>query len=444
MKNLLVIDDDASFNLMLKTFLGRFYKVDSTLNGHSGMGKLRKNSYDLLITDLRLPDHYGLDLLKEVKKTNKDLPVILMTGYGDIKSAVEAMKSGAADYISKPIDPEELLTLIKNVLKPRQEEPEGPPLFVQSDSAASRQLEKYTDLVAPTDMSVIITGESGTGKEYVSRLIHGKSTRKDGPFIAVDCGALSKDIAGSELFGHVKGAFTGAYADKAGCFEMANGGTLFLDEIGNLSYEIQIQLLRAIQERSIRRLGSTQDIRTDVRILVATNEELKTSVANGQFREDLYHRLNEFAIEIPPLRQRQEDIETFAQHFLALANQSLHKQVTGFAHDSMLHLKQYPWPGNLRELKNAVKRAVLFSTEDLISLRDLPSEIIKNNSRESNLSVPEKKTAFDLKNITATTEKEMIEAALIETRYNKSKAAKMLNIDRKTLYKKLRDLDIDA
>ena len=445
MKNLLVIDDDSSFNLMLKTFLGRFYKVDSAMNGQTGMAKLKKNHYDLLLTDLRLPDHYGTDILREVKESQVDLPVILMTGYGDVKSAVEAMKSGAKDYISKPIDPEELLAVIKNTLEPRPtplKEITKEDSFVKSASAASREIERYTDLVAPTEMSVIITGESGTGKEYVSRLIHNKSHRKNKPFVAVDCGALPKDIAGSELFGHVKGAFTGAYTDKTGCFEMANGGTLFLDEIGNLSYEIQVQLLRAIQERSIRKLGGTQQIEVDVRLIAATNDELKTSAQNGTFREDLYHRLNEFTIELPPLRERKEDIEAFACHFLEVANQELNKNVKGFGPLTMRYLVQHHWPGNLRELKNVVKRAVLFAPGDHVATDDLPQELLEKKTNPEPVPVGSN-NPFDLKNMAANTEKEVITSALIETRYNKSKAAKILNIDRKTLYKKIREFNID-
>ena len=444
MKRLLLIDDDASFNLMLKTFLGRFYDVDSALNGKEGFTRLKKATYDLLICDLRLPDHYGLDLLREVKELLSDLPIILMTGYGDIKSAVEAMKLGAIDYISKPVDPEELLKTINNALKKKKKtEKTRSTSFVKSDSEISLKLEEYTDLVAPTDMSVIVTGESGTGKEYVSRLIHEKSARKQKPFVAVDCGALANDIAGSELFGHTKGAFTGAHVDKAGCFEMANGGTLFLDEIGNLSYEVQIQLLRAIQERSIRRLGGLKNIEIDVRILVATNEDLKVTVTKGRFREDLYHRLNEFTIEIPPLRSRTEDIETFSGHFLRLANQSLNKQVKGFTPTALTALKQYTWPGNIRELGNVIKRAVLLCKENMINLNDLPLEVTQKKHESKQEESPNYQ-AFDLKHITAHKEKELIESVLQQTHYNKSKAAKLLNIDRKTLYKKLKVFNIDA
>ena len=444
MKKLLLIDDDASFNLMLKTFLGRFYNVDSALNGKEGFARLKKTAYDLLICDLRLPDHYGLDLLREVKEILSDLPIILMTGYGDIKSAVEAMKLGAIDYISKPIDPEELLTIVNNAIK-KKKKPESirNRAFVKSNSEISLKLEEYTALVAPTDMSVIVTGESGTGKEYVSRLIHEKSARKKKPFVAVDCGALANDIAGSELFGHIKGAFTGAYVDKAGCFETANSGTLFLDEIGNLSYDIQIQLLRAIQERSIRRLGGMKNIDIDVRILVATNEDLKIAVTKGRFREDLYHRLNEFTIEIPPLRARVEDIEMFSRHFLEQANNSLSKQILGFTPIVLTTLQQYAWPGNIRELGNVIKRAVLLCKENLITLNDLPGEITRKQG-DSRAEETANHHTFDLKNITAQKEKELIESVLQQTHYNKSKAAKLLNIDRKTLYKRLKVFNIDA
>ena len=261
--------------------------------------------------------------------------------------------------------------------------------------------------------------------------------------MAVDCGALPKDIAGSELFGHVKGAFTGAHSDKIGCFEQADGGTLFLDEVGNLPYEIQVQLLRALQDRSIRKLGSNQTITVNVRIIAATNENLKMSMTEGEFREDLYHRLNEFSIEIPPLRLRGTDIPVFADYFLRMANQSLNKQVMGFSKAALNHLCQYAWPGNLRELKNVVKRAVLLTVSEVIQENDLPSEVIENTFIPSPDHEDEPYKAYDLKNITAHKEKELIESALIESRYNKSKAAKMLNIDRKTLYKKLKLFNID-
>ncbi|MEL7003634.1 MAG: sigma-54 dependent transcriptional regulator, partial [Bacteroidota bacterium] len=315
MKNILVVDDDVSFNLMLKTFLGRYYNTDSALKGKEGITKLKNGNVDLLITDLRLPDIYGLDLLKEVKKVDKCPPVILMTSYADIRSAVEAMKLGATDYITKPVNPEVLLAIVKSAIEKEEKNDTiaaSGQQYIESISNSSKEIVEHVNIIAPTEMSVIVNGESGTGKEYISRLIHARSSRKSGPFVAVDCGALPRDIAGSELFGHVKGAFTGALKDKKGYFELANGGTIFLDEIGNLAYDIQVQLLRAIQERCVRRLGDDRDITLDVRILVATNENLISAVDKGDFREDLYHRLNEFKITIPALRERREDILFYA------------------------------------------------------------------------------------------------------------------------------------
>ncbi len=454
MGKILIIDDDSGFNLMLKTFLTKNgHELEQAFDAKSGFKMVISHRFDLILTDLRLPDIDGIELLKKIKKVQKATPVILMTSYTGIKTAVTAMKIGAFDYITKPINPDETLMVVQSALDQptvSSEDESTPPIAVQEQlhitgtSTVARQIDDHISLVAPTNMSVIIQGESGTGKEFVSKKIHEKSLRSKAPFVAIDCGALPKDLAGSELFGHLKGAFTGAIGEKKGQFEAAHGGTLFLDEIGNLPYEIQIKLLRAIQERKVRKLGATQDIEVDVRLIAATNEDLPSAVANGTFREDLYHRLNEFKIEVSPLRERGRDIEVFATHFLALSNAELSKSVRGFEPSVIEKFMQYPWHGNLREMKNAVKRATLLAQGPYIAASNLPAEIINYYPRaKPALSFPDLDSGTDLKVITEKNEKELIVRVLEENRYNKSKTARVLNIDRKTLYNKLKQYGIE-
>ena len=303
--------------------------------------------------------------------------------------------------------------------------------FIKGVSDAAIKLNDYISLVAPTNMSVLIMGESGTGKEQVAKTIHDKSKRKGMPFIAVDCGAIPKEIASSEFFGHLKGSFTGAIQDKTGHFEAANGGTLFLDEIGNLGYDLQVQLLRALQERKIKPVGGNAEIKVDIRVVTATNEDLSQAVKEGNFREDLYHRLNEFSIKVPALRERTEDLILFAEHFLDEANTELEKEVLGFSDDTLAAFKRYSWPGNLRELKNTVKRAVLLTQTSEIPLQVLPHEIATASREKETYSL------FKNKN-----EETLILEALEKSNGNKSKAARILSIDRKTLYNKLKQYNI--
>lgn len=458
MPKVLIIDDDVAFCSLLKTFLRKNnYETEEYHTGREGIRAVYEKSFDIVLIDFRLPDLDGLDLLKNIKKKYFHLPVIIMTNYANIKIAVKAMQLGAFEYVTKPINPDEILLSIKGAMEAAKEKQENKVStpgkktaaktlpFVQGESPNSRQVQNHIDLVAPTNISVIVQGESGTGKEYVSRMIHQKSPRRDNPFVALDCGALSEELAGSELFGHVKGAFTGALHDKIGEFQAANSGTLFLDEIGNLSYEIQIKLLRAIQERVIRQIGSNKDISVDVRLIVATNEDLADAVRQGDFREDLYHRLNEFQIKVPALRERREDIPRFAEHFLNMANQELNKEIKGFEQDVMDKLQSYNWPGNIRELKNVIKRAVLLSSSDIVTLDALPPEIItpvtQNIIKEQAHSARDE---ADLKVVKHKTEKAIIEETLIKVKYNKTLAAKMLNIDRKTLYNKIKRYKLDV
>lgn len=445
LKKILIIDDDVDFAFLLKRLLKRNdYQAHEEYTASKALQNLENNQYDLIISDVKLPDGSGMQLLPKIKKLHYKTPVILITGYSDIKLAVDAIKLGASDFITKPLQHEELLIKIKELTSTEQPVSNKKPKkdtreFIEGSSAASKNITQQIDLVAGTNFSVLILGESGSGKEYVAKRIHDKSKRKGQPFIAIDCGALPNEIAGSELFGHMKGAFTGAVANKKGHFEEANGGTIFLDEIGNLSYENQIKLLRVIQERKIKRLGSSNDIDIDVRIIAATNEDVFNAMKEGKFREDLYFRLNEFKIELLPLRERREDIMDFANFFLEQANVELEKSVEGFSDETTSILKKYNWPGNLRELKNIVRRSALLCQETSIPKQVIPLEI---QNHFIHASEEHTATTNDLKEASIVAEKKAIIDALRETKYNKSKAAKLLNIDRKTLYNKLHSYDI--
>ena len=383
MAKILLVDDDTTFGLMLKTWLTkRGFVVEDVFSAESALKKLQSEPFDIVLTDLRLPDKDGIFLLKNIKKHYVGTQVILMTGYADIYTAVESIKAGAFDYVSKPVIPEEILKKIQEALEQKersvqkiQEKKRLSVPYVKGTSPEAEKLYEYIRLVAPTMMTVLITGESGSGKEYIARLIHAQSNRKDAPFVAVDCGAIPKDLAASEFFGHVKGAFTGAVNDKTGYFVAASGGTVFLDEIGNLSYDVQIQLLRALEERKVKPVGSDKEVAFDVRIISATNENLTKAVAEGNFREDLYHRLNEFSLKALSLRERREDISLFANHFLAASNQELGKEVIGFEEEVMRIFKNYIWPGNLREMRNVVKRATLLCQSGFIGKNDIPAEL---------------------------------------------------------------------
>lgn len=450
--SILIVEDDLTFATMLKTWLGKKgFSVDTASSNARARKQLDAQPYDLVLSDLRLPDQDGIFLLSWMKEQKYNIPLIIMTGYADIQSAVQAIKHGASDYISKPIQPDELLKKInealqnkalstpagieKNTVAPKasQSKTVPPSNFLEGESEAARQLYNYVDLVAPTPMSVLINGASGTGKEYVAHRIHQLSKRADKPFIAIDCGSIPKELAASEFFGHVKGSFTGALNDKTGAFVEANGGTLFLDEIGNLSYEVQIQLLRALQERRIRPIGSNKEIEVDVRLVSATNENLQQAIEKGNFREDLYHRINEFTLRMPALKERQEDILLFANFFLDQANRELDRQLIGFDAAASQALQTYSWPGNLRQLKNIVKRATLLAQSNFITLAELGYEL-----QEPAMSAGPQ--TFSLHDEAA--EKKRILEALKQTRNNKSKAAVLLGIDRKTLYNKLKLYDI--
>lgn len=432
--NILIIEDDLAFGTMLSGwFKKNGFSAKVATNITDARKEILKNPYSLILSDLRLPDGDGIMLLQWIKEIKKDIPFIIMTSYADVSTAVLAMKLGAEDYLQKPINPAILREKIDSVLnsaKPKETAPRKNKSkilssgFVAGKSLAAKTMQDHILRVAPTKMTVLILGESGTGKEFAARLIHDNSTRKDAPFIAIDCGALSGELAPSELFGHLKGSFTSAHDNKTGIFEQAKGGTVFLDEIGNLSYEVQVQLLRALQEKKIRPVGSAKDIDIDVRIIAATNENMISAISEGVFREDLYHRLNEFSISVPPLRERADDIMTFANEFLKQANEELEKDITGFDAEAQKILMQYSWSGNLRELRNVVRRSALFANSDIITEQDLP--------QLTSAKIETEDLALNPGN-----EKEQIEKALKKARGNKTLAAKLLKIDRKTLYNKI-------
>ena len=433
--------------MMLKTWLGKKgFRVNSVSSIARAQKHIESENVDLILSDLRLPDRDGIDLLKWLGEHSLRIPLIIMTGYADIQSAVQAMKLGACDYIAKPVNPDELLKKMDDAFLPsglpvsstpamraeagsnslREEAESASSDYLEGESDAAKQLYNYVNLVSPTNMSVLINGASGTGKEYVAQRIHKLSRRSKQPFIAIDCGSIPKELAASEFFGHVKGSFTGALTDKTGAFVAANGGTIFLDEIGNLSYEVQIQLLRALQERKVRPIGSNKEIQVDVRLVSATNENLEQAIEKGTFREDLYHRINEFTLRMPQLKDRREDILLFANFFLDQANRELDKHLIGFDEKASKALLEYQWPGNLRQMKNIIRRATLLAQSKLITLDELSE--LRNQTIQP--------TGMPLRN--EEVEKQHIIEALKQTGYNKSRAAQLLGIDRKTLYNKLK------
>lgn len=456
---ILIIDDDPDLCILLSKFLEKKgYEVDTAFSGNGGIAKIKEKRADLVICDYRLGDKEGIEMLIQIKQLDPSIKVLIITGYSDIKTAVDVIKHGAFDYITKPLIPDEVLSVIKSAMQnaPDEMKPK-PPLtkksvhelphsdneFLVGESGETKELYKQIQIVAPTDYSIILYGESGTGKEVMAKTIHALSKRKKMPFVAMDCGTLSKELAGSELFGHMKGSFTGALADKEGHFEIANGGTLFLDEVANLSYDVQASLLRVIQEKTFKRVGGNKEMATDVRIIVASNENLKEAYLKGKFREDLYHRFNEFSINLPPLRKRKKDIPLFAQFFLNKTNIELSKQIEGFDEDVMNAFLNYAWPGNLREFRNVVRRAVLLTDSPKISIEALPWEITNTP-----VLTPEYKTEpgmtenphaeTDLKDAAIRAEYETIMKVLKQVNNNKTKAAEILKIDRKTLYNKIR------
>lgn len=457
---ILIVEDDLTFSTMLSTWLRKkdfeVNAVSSVSAAVKALTQTDKETPQLVLSDLRLPDHDGLYLLAWMRKQGFAQPFIVMTSYAEVQNAVEAMKLGATDYISKPIQPDLLLQKMKEALRSAslsslptttiQSKVENitATTSVSSTSATShpgieghspvaQDLYRLVALVAPTPLSVLINGASGTGKEYVAHRIHELSKRVNGPFVAIDCGALTKELAASELFGHTKGAFTGALNNKVGAFEQAQGGTLFLDEVGNLSYDVQVQLLRALQERRIRPVGSAEERSIDIRLVCATNENMTEAITQGRFREDLFHRINEFTLHMPLLRERGRDIIEFAHYFLQQANHELGRHITHLSPDAEQALLQYAWPGNLREMRNIITRAALLTEEG----NTLTSTQLLLPNPPSSITIP---NSLSLK-VSQSDELSRIQEALQITGGNKSRAAKLLGIDRKTLYNKLAQLE---
>jgi two-component system response regulator HydG len=473
MSKILVIDDDLVICNLLEKFLAKNgYEVKTAFTSASAFEAIENETYDIVLTDFRLDNTDGKKILKRVKEKSPGTQVIIITGYSDVKIAVDVMKHGAFDYITKPFIPSEILRLLSKALEQKngteQEDETGEKSgsaavaarkytisesdYVVGKSAQAKEVERQIKLVAPTNYTVIIYGESGTGKESVAQAIHFNSPRKNKPFVAIDCGALSKELGASELFGHEKGAFTGALSQKIGQFEAANGGTIFFDEIANLTYDLQVSLLRVVQERKCRRLGSTKETNIDVRIVVASNESLAEAAAKGKFREDLYHRFNEFEINLSPLRERNVDIMLFAEHSLRKTNAELGKNIRRFSPEVINAFNKYSWPGNLRELNNIIKRVALLTDGEEVLLTSLPHEISfydKFSFATDSTTSTEETTAMrapvfrhDLKSVALNAEYEKIVEVLRKVNYNKSKAAKVLDIDRKTLYNKLRQYQL--
>ncbi len=466
-KKILIIDDDMDLCTLLARFLTRNeYEVEMAHSGNKGIAKFNEGKFDLVICDYRLGDMEGINVLTALRKQDPGVKVLMITGYSDIKTAVEVIKMGAFDYIVKPLIPDEVLSVLNKAIqapssqsgtklengmvsqkRPSREAGQNDQ-FMVGKAPATKALYDQINVVAGTNYSIILYGESGTGKEVIAKTIHDMSNRRDKPFIAMDCGTLSKELAGSELFGHVKGAFTGALQDKEGHFELANGGTLFLDEVGNLSLDVQATLLRVIQERKFKRVGGNKEMNVDVRIIVASNENLQEGYRKGKFREDLYHRFNEFSINLPPLRNRKDDILAFAEFFLSKTNDELDKNVAGFEDGVLQTFLQYSWPGNLREFRNVVRRAVLLTPAgEKISAASLPWEITNSTPLAAATDEPrpyvttlsQPKKELDLKDAASRAEYETIMAVLQQVNFNKKKAAEMLNIDRKTLYNKIKN-----
>ncbi|PIQ95190.1 MAG: DNA-binding response regulator [Nitrospirae bacterium CG11_big_fil_rev_8_21_14_0_20_41_14] len=462
-KILIVDDDEDTLQLLSDIIRSEGYEVITAGDGRKALKEVRAHSPDVVLLDIKLPEMDGMKVLEKIKKIDKNLIVIMLTAYGETKRVVQAMKLGAFDYITKPFDNEEIMLNIKKALESRS-------LRIEVEDLRRRLEEKTTitqfvgegphikailnqvKIVAPTNLTVIIQGESGTGKELIARMIHQESPRHDKPFITVDCGTLPENLVESELFGYERGAFTGADKRRGGKFEAANEGILFLDEITNLPQSLQAKLLRVIQERKVQHLGGTKEIKIDVRIIAATNTFLSNEIKKGRFRDDLYHRLNEFNINLPLLRERQEDIPLLARYFLEEANQEFNKKIEGISGEAMKSLLNYSWPGNVRELRNKIRKAVLLTDSNYIREINLSMDAASNSEIVIPPRPPLEKggeggfEGISLREITKRTtekvEREIIKEALAEAKNNKVKAAKILKIDRMTLYSKIKSLGL--
>ena len=451
---MLIIDDEPLMRITLQdSLVGEGYEVVAAETGRKGVDLLRKNQWDIIITDLKLPDLEGIEILKEAKFLNPSTEVILITAYGSIDSAVSAMKEGASDYLTKPFSMDELLLIVKRLLRMRQLEEENILLRKKVEErygleglvGKSQQMLKIYELietVAQTDTTVLVNGENGTGKELVANAIHLQSPRKNGPFIKVNCAALPETLLETELFGHEKGAFTGALKQRKGRFESADRGTLFLDEIGDISTTVQVKLLRVLQGRQFERVGGNDTISVDVRMICATQKDLKEEIRKGTFREDLYYRLNVVPIVLPPLRERREDILLLADHFISKFSKKMGKEITGLSEESKALLLKYPFPGNIRELENMLERAIALIRGKVIQAEDLPEEVCGQTSVIQTLC--EKiRGSKPLATAVNLFEKEYIQGVLEKTKGKKGQAAELLGISRKTLWEKIKGLEIE-
>jgi two-component system, NtrC family, response regulator AtoC len=462
-KQILVVDDEPNLRRVLSAQLERDgYDVHTAEDGEEALRMLQDNHIDLVITDLRMPKVDGMELLRRALEIDDELPIVMITAHGTVDNAVEALKTGAFDYITKPFDQAEVRTIVRKALKTRDlsateaTRPAGPPspeirYGIIGQSSGILDVYAVLDRVADTPTTVLISGESGTGKELVARALHENSSRRDKPFIKVNCAAIPRDLMESELFGYERGAFTGAVGAKPGRFELASGGTLFLDEIGSIPVEMQVKLLRAIQESEFERVGGIKTIRVDVRLVAATNSDLKKEIAAGTFREDLFYRLNVVPIRLPPLRERAQDIALLSAHFIQKFNDRLKKNVGGMSEAAEQLLLGYPWPGNIRELENVIERAVLFSDSDMLKPADLPPELRESSGPLRAVSPAASATtqsgAADglkeqVKAATTRLERELIQKALDQTGGNVTHAARLLKISRKGLQLKMKELGL--
>lgn len=450
--SLLLVDDDRRLLESMALWLqDQGLNVQPASSVEEANNAIDQNPFDLVVADIRLGERDGFDVLEHSRETNPDTPVILFTGYGTVDTAIDAIRAGAFDFLTKPLIDEELELAISRALNQREMVQENKNLKAQLDRRYGLEsivghdprMLKIFDLiesVADTKTTILITGESGTGKSMIARAVHRLSARRDKPFVEVACGALPETLLESELFGHVTGAFTGATVDKVGKFKQADSGTLFLDEIGTASPQMQVKLLRVLQEFSFEQVGGNQTFEVDTRVVLATNEDLASLVEQGTFRQDLYYRINVISIEIPPLRQRISDIPELAKRFVENVNQQSGRNVRGFTDDAMTALQRYQWPGNVRELQNVVERTVLLTKSESVRLRDLPPEVLENTSYEGTLSDADQK---NLKQALRNPERQIILDALEARDWNRTQTAEFLGINRTTLYKKMKKLGID-
>ena len=454
-KNILIVDDELSMREFLEILLnGEGYNVDSAANGTEAIKKLKNTHYQLIISDIQMPGMGGLELLKNIKNLSPATEVLMMTAYASTETAVEAMKSGAYDYITKPFKVDEVKLIIKNVLEKvslkienillkkelKEEYRFGDIIGV---SSCMREIYDLIIQIAPTKTNILIEGESGTGKELVAKSIHANSNRKDKPLITVNCGAVPENLLESELFGHIKGAFTGAIANKQGLFELANGGTIFLDEIGEMPIQLQVKILRVIQEKEFRRVGDIKARLTDIRIIAATNKDLEEAIKQGSFREDLYYRLNVIQIKLPPLRERIDDIPSLVSSFLKKYNKEIGKNIKHISSESLELLLHYEFPGNIRELENIIERAVALEKNDVILPEALPAKIRKPSEMIPCIGMKIPTNGLNMEGIMDEMEKGLLIQALLIAEGGKTKAAKLLNLSFRSFRYRLKKYKLD-